>query len=209
MAITCSGLVDRHATAWNGAIQHPFLEGCRTGRIAPQQFETWLLQDSLFVVEFTRFAARTLADAPAAHFDVLINGLAALRDELSWFRAHATSRGLQLAVPPQAACAQYCRFMERLADAPYPVQATAFWAIEAVYFHAWRGASPMAAPYDEFARRWGSDEFGTYVEDLARQADEELGTASGAEQVQAEAAFVEVLGLEALFWQMAFSRDTP
>jgi len=208
MAITCSGLVDRHTTAWNGAIHHSFLEGCRTGTIAPQQFETWLLQDFLFVVEFTRFAARTLAGAPATHFDVLINGLAALRDELSWFRVHTTARGLQLAVPKQAACVQYCRFMERMADTPYPVQATAFWAIEAVYFHAWRGASPMAAPYDEFARRWGSAEFGAYVEQLDRQADEALGTATGAEQAEARAAFLEVLTLEALFWQMAFSLES-
>jgi thiaminase len=209
MAVACDQLLARHAMAWEEAIHHPFLEGCRTGTIVPQQFETWLLQDFLFVVEFTRFAARTLAGAPATHFDVLINGLAALRGELSWFRAHAATRGLHLAVPPQSACAQYCRFMERLANAPYPVRATAFWAIEAVYFHAWRGASPMVAPYDEFARRWGSAEFGAYVEELACQADEALGSATGLEQAQAEAAFLEVLALEARFWQMAFARGKP
>ena len=209
MSLSCDHLVSRHAAAWDAATRHPFLEGCRAGTIAPQQFETWLLQDFLFVVEFTRFAARTLAGAPAAHFDVFINGLAALRDELSWFRTHATARGLQFAVPKQAACAQYCRFMERLADAPYPVQATAFWAIEAVYFHAWRGASPMVAPYDDFARRWGSAEFGAYVEELACQADEALGSETGLEQAQAEAAFLEVLALEARFWQMAFARGKP
>ena len=205
MSLTCDQLVSRHAAAWEEATHHPFLEGCRTGTIAHGQFETWLIQDYLFVVEFTRFAARTLAGAPATHFDVLINGLAALRDELSWFRAHAAARGLRLDVPRQESCVQYCRFMDRIAQAPYPVQATAFWAIEAVYNHAWHNASPMVAPYDDFAQRWGSAEFGGYVRQLARQAEEAVGAAPPSEQAQAETAFLEVLKLERLFWQMAFA----
>jgi formylaminopyrimidine deformylase / aminopyrimidine aminohydrolase len=209
VGVTCDQFIARHAKAWEEATHHPFLEGCRTGTIAPGQFATWLVQDYLFVVEFTRFAARVLTIAPVVHFDVLLAGLTALRDELSWFRAHAGERGLQLTVPQQTACFQYCQFMGRLAPAPYPVQAMAFWAIEAVYNHAWQIASPMVAPYDDFAQRWGSAEFSGYAEQLRRQADEALGTATGLDQAQAEAAFLEVLALEALFWQMAFSRARP
>ena len=205
MVVTCDQFIARHAKAWEEATRHPFLEGCRTGRIGYGQFATWLVQDYLFVVEFTRFAARVLSAAPVAHFEVLLNGLTALRDELSWFRTHAIARSLRLDASRQESCTQYCRFMERLAQAPYPVQATAFWAIEAVYNHAWRLASPMVTPYEEFARRWGSAEFGAYVEQLRRQADEALGAAPGAEQAQAETAFLEVLRLERLFWQMAFA----
>jgi thiaminase len=205
MGLTCDQFVARHAKAWEEATRHPFLEGCRTGTIEYGQFATWLVQDYLFVLEFTRFAARVLSAAPVEHFDVLLGGLTALRDELSWFRVHAGERGLQLTAPRQTACVQYCQFMERLADAAYPVQATAFWVIEAVYYRAWRTASPMVAPYDEFARRWGSAEFGAYVEQLRRQADEALGAAPGAEQAQAEAEFLEVLRLERVFWQMAFA----
>ncbi len=204
MAADCRQLTHRHETAWREATVHPFLEGCRTGTITPQQFETWLVQDYLFVVEFTRFAARVLVAAPVEHFDVLLDGLTALRDELSWFRTHAAARSLRLDVLRQESCAQYCRFMDQLAHTPYPVQATAFWVIEAVYNFAWHGASPMAPPYDEFARRWGSPEFGAYVEQLRRQADEALSSASGTEQTQAEAAFLDVLRLERSFWQMAF-----
>ena len=197
MSLTCDQLVSRHATAWEEATRHPFLEGCRTGTIDHGQFATWLVQDYLFVVEFTRFAARTLAGAPPAHFDVLLNGLTALRDELSWFRAHAAANEVS------TSRSRSRRRVHNTVDswtgslsAPYPVQATAFWAIEAVYNHAWQNASPMVAPYDEFARRWGSAEFGAYVEHLRRQADEALGAAPGAEQAQAEAEFLEVLKLE-------------
>ena len=204
MGLTCDQFVARHAKAWDEATRHPFLEGCRTGTIEYGQFASWLVQDYLFVVEFTRFAARVLTTAPVEHFDVLLGGLTALRNELSWFRAHAGERGLQLTVPQQTACVQYCQFMDRLAHAPYPVQATAFWAIEAVYNHAWQDASPMVPPYDEFARRWGSAEFGAYVGHLRRQADEALDAAPEADQAQAEAEFLEVLRLERAFWQMAF-----
>lgn len=205
MAIDCQQLMERHQSAWREATVHPFLEGCRTGTIAPRQFETWLIQDYLFVVEFTRFAARVLAAAPVEHFDVLLGGLTALRDELSWFRTHATARRLRLDVLPQESCIQYCRFMEQLADAPYPVQATGFWVIEAVYNCAWRGASPMVPPYDEFARRWGSADFGVYVEQLRRQADDALRAAPESEQTRAEVAFHEALRLEQSFWQMAYA----
>jgi thiaminase/transcriptional activator TenA len=200
-------MISRHGGAWEAATRHPFLEGCRTGTIAQGQFTTWLIQDYLFVVEFTRFAGRVLAAAPIGHFDVLLGGLTALRDELRWFRDHAGARGLRFDVPRQESCNRYCRFMDELAGTPYSVQATAFWAIEAVYNTAWRQASPMAAPYDDFARRWGSGEFGAYVEALARQADGALGAATEVEQARAEAAFLEVLELEKRFWQMAFAPD--
>jgi thiaminase len=62
----------------------------------------------------------------------------------------------------------------------------------------------MVSPYDEFARRWGSAEFGAYVGHLRRQADEALDAAPEAEQAQAEAEFLKVLRLERAFWQMAF-----
>ena len=43
-------------------------------------------QDYFFVQEFVRFTAITLSKAPAEHFDVLLGGLAALKDELRWFQ---------------------------------------------------------------------------------------------------------------------------
>ena len=52
------------------------------------------MQDYLFVIEFARMAARVLSSAPPEHFDVLIGGLNALKDELkrlaiTWCNARA------------------------------------------------------------------------------------------------------------------------
>jgi hypothetical protein len=106
-----------------------------------------------------RCLARTLTTAPVEHFEVLLNGLQALQDELQWFRAKAAERQLDLTSPRQETCQIYCEFMGNLAHAPYSVQATALWAIEYAYNQGWQLPGPMPAPYTEFADRWGNPGF--------------------------------------------------
>ncbi|MEL6471357.1 MAG: TenA family transcriptional regulator [Cyanobacteria bacterium J06623_4] len=206
-ALTCGSLLLAHAEAWQAATVHPFLQQCQQGTITAAQFNTWLVQDYLFVVEFTRLAARLLAAAPPAHFDPLMGGIAAIKDELLWFQAKAKARSLDLTVEAQPICLAYCTFMRSLATYPYAVQATAFWAIERAYNQGWQGHSPMPAPYTEFAGRWGNKAFSEYVKVLEQQADDAIATASSAEQKAVERAFLAVAQLEKEFWQMAFLAD--
>lgn len=204
MSLTCNKLLQAHSQQWQDATVHPFLTQCKTGEILSSQFNTWLIQDYLFVVDFTRMAARLLASAPIQHFDVLLGGLNALKDELNWFRDKATERGLDLSAPQQPTCTEYCNLMHRLAIAPYPVQATAFWAIELAYNQGWQLPGAMPEPYTEFADRWGNPGFTEYVKLLEQQADEVLRSAPLEEQQAAEAAFLNVARLEKDFWQMAY-----
>lgn len=205
--ITCDQLLQQHPDAWQSATVHPFLLRCRSGEIYPAQFNTWLVQDYLFVVDFTRMAGRLLADAPIQHFDTLLAGLSALKDELNWFREKATERQLNLEQDRHPNCTEYCGYMASLALTPYAVQATAFWAIEAAYNQGWQRPGRMVPPYDEFADRWGNAGFSDYVQQLAQQANEALASAPIGIQQQAEAAFLEVAKLEKEFWQMAFDAE--
>lgn len=205
MPLTCSQLLEKHPDVWQDATRHPFLSQCRTGEIHDYQFNTWLVQDYLFVVEFTRMAARLLAAAPIEHFDTLLAGLAALRDELNWFRDKAAERQLDLASAKQPTCAEYCDYMASLTAAPYPIQATAFWAIEAAYNQGWQLPGHMVPPYDEFANRWGNAGFTEYVTLLEQQADQVLQPIDAEIQQQAEAAFLQIAKLEKDFWQMAYA----
>lgn len=207
MPLTCQQLLEHHAETWENATVHPFLTQCRTGEILPQQFNCWLVQDYLFVVDFTRMTARLLAAAPVHHFDTLLSGLAALEDELLWFQNKATERQLNLVVPRQPTCTEYCGYIASLALAPYAVQATAFWAIEYAYNQGWQLPGHMVPPYDEFANRWGNSAFTEYVHLLKQQADESLEAVAPEVQQQAEAAFLDVAKLEKDFWQMAYSAD--
>lgn len=201
---TCDKLISAHPEAWQNATVHPFLQQCQEGTIKPAQFNTWLVQDALFVREFTRMAARLLSVAPFSHFDTLLSGLGAIKDELLWFQSKADERGLDLSTSPQPTCQQYCEFMRGVADESYAVQAVAFWAIELAYNQGWQRHSPMAGAYMEFADRWGNEGFTDYVKVLEAQADSALAAASEAEWAKAKEAFLTVARLEKDFWQMAY-----
>lgn len=189
---------------WKAATEHPFLSACADASIHSSQFNTWLTQDYLFVIDFTRLIGSSLSAAPVEHFDVLLSGIAALQEELSWFREKARERSLDLDACPQPACRAYSEFLKGLAARPYPAVATGLWAIELAYNQAWRSHGPMKAPYDEFAQRWGSDEFSKYVKLLENQADQALLMADSAAEGAAESAFLRVAELEQRFWHMAF-----
>lgn len=207
MSVTTQKLLEKHAPVWQEAIAHPFLDQCQTGEILASQFNTWLVQDYLFVLDFTRMAARLLAAAPIHHFDLLLGGLSAIRSELVWFVDKATERQLTLAVARQPTCDRYCQLMTQLADSPYAVQAIAFWAIELAYNQAWQRLGPLPAPYTEFGDRWGNPAFTHYVQLLEQQANQVLQDSVEATQQQAEAIFLEVAKLEKEFWQMAFNAN--
>ncbi len=203
--MNCQKLLKKYSQPWQAATIHPFLSECKLGTIKPQQFNTWLVQDYLFVVEFTRMVGRILTYAPTSHFDVILSGLNALQDELNWFKAKATERQLDLNTEKQPTCTEYCDFMHKITEMPYPVQATAFWAIEFVYNQGWQLPGAMPQPYNEFATRWGNSEFTNYVKLLEQQVDEVLQDVSETIQSQAEATFLDVARLEKDFWQMAYN----
>ncbi len=203
MSLTCSQLLDRHPQAWQAATVHPFLERCKLGTIQEKQFNTWLVQDYLFVVEFTRFVARVLANSPPQHFDVILGGLAALKDELNWFKAKAIERNLTIEIKQLDVCSQYCKYLEKLATMPYAVQITALWAIELAYNQGWQLPGTMAEPYKEFADRWGNRKFTEYVKLLEELADVALSSTSETVQNQAESVFLEITRKERDFWEMA------
>lgn len=205
MSLTCQQLLQTNSSQWHEATVHPFLTQCRTGEIHSQQFNTWLVQDYQFVVDFTRMAARLITIAPVQHLDTLLAGLTVLREELNWFRDKAIERQLDLNTTKQPTCSEYCDYMASLASAPYAVQATAFWAIEFAYNQGWQLPGPMVPPYDEFANRWGNQNFTAYVNVLAQQAEAALQSAPEEVQQQAEAAFLQIAKLEKDFWQMAYS----
>ncbi|MBT9315040.1 thiaminase II/PqqC family protein [Leptothoe spongobia] len=209
MPLTCQQLLTKYTAQWQTATVHPFLVQCQQGTIQTQQFNTWLTQDYHFVVNFTRFAASLIQSAPVAHLDLLLGGITALKDELNWFQAKATERHLSLDQPLQPTCQTYCGFMADLAQEPYPVKATGFWAIELAYNQGWQSHSPMPAPYTEFADRWGNAAFTTYVELLAQQANSALQNADKATQIEVEKAFLTVATLEKDFWQMAYEITQP
>ena len=203
--MNCQELLKKYSEQWQAATVHPFLNECKLGTIKPKQFNTWLVQDYLFVVEFTRMVGRILTYAPTSHFDVILRGINALQDELNWFQDKARERQLNLNIEKQSTCAEYGIFMNKLTEMPYPIQATALWEIELAYNQGWQLPGEMLMPYNEFANRWGNPEFTNYVKLLEAQANDVLASASKTVQSQSEATFLNVARLEKDFWQMAYN----
>jgi len=203
--MTTADLIAAHATLWQAATRHPFLDGVRDGTLPAAALDRWLVQDYLYVGALLRFQARLLARAPRADQRVLAEGALALVDELAWFEALAHERGLDLAAPIAPANATYIAALERFDSAPYPAAIVALWAIERAYADAWNSVHPGAEPYRAFVEHWTAPGFAEYVAALAAAADRALATATEAERQAAVAAFVEVAERERDFWQMAFA----
>jgi hypothetical protein len=60
------------------------------------------LQDYYYVRGFTPFAGSLLASAPDSHLETIVGGIAALTDELAWFKDTAQKRGCDVTIHGRA-----------------------------------------------------------------------------------------------------------
>lgn len=197
-----ASLIEHHAEVWQRATHHPFLDDVRSGSLPASAFAVWLAQDYLYAGDLLRCQARLLNRAPRSAHAVLVRGLVALEDELSWFEGQSAQRGLTLAVAHHPTTAAYRHFLYGLDTRSFAAATAALWAMERAYLDAWRTASPGHPDYRAFIERWTTRQFGEYVVGLERVAD---AAAVPGEENDVEAAFVEVATLEHAFWEMAWS----
>lgn len=189
---------------WTAATHHAFLDGVRSGTLPPRAFDTWLAQDAHFVADLLWFQARLLARAPRPAQAVLASGAAALVDELAWFEQQGARRRLAAVAPRQPATDAYRALLGHLDAAEPSAALTALWVIERVYLDGWSSAAPGAPEYRPFVEHWTTPEFGGYVAELERAADELTG--GGAPSAETEALVAAVLQAEIGFWDMAEAR---
>lgn len=201
-------LLQHHERDWRAGTNHPFLHGVRDGTLPDGTFESWLVQDYLFVADGLTFQSRLLARSPRQDQSTLAGGLVALESELGWFEDHAAHRGLALDTPRHPTTAAYRDFMLGLEEEPYPAALTGLWALEQTYLEAWRTAAPGHPEYRDFVEHWTTPEFAAYVASLKTAADRALSAAIPEEEPRIEAAFLETVQLEREFWEMALHGET-
>lgn len=196
-----------HADEWTTATTHTFLDEVRTGTLARDAFDRWLVQDHLFVGALVRAQAGILAAAPRSDLAVLAGGVVALVEELDWFEGVAAERGLELDTAPLPAARDYNAFLLGLPTEPYVAAAVALWAVERAYLAAWQSAAPGHPRYREFVEHWTVPGFEDYVAGLQDNAERAWEAAGDSDRCTAETAFVAVARHEAAFWQMAYAED--
>ncbi|PON64974.1 heme oxygenase [Parasponia andersonii] len=214
------GVIDtwlrKHRLLYVGATRHPFILSIDDGTIDIFAFKRWLGQDYIFVRAFVPFVASVIVKAwkesdDSSDMEVILGGMAAINDELEWFKKEAFKWGVKLSeiIVPQEQNKDYCRFLESLMnpDVEYTVAITAFWAIEAVYQESFAfclaAGSRTPPELKVTCQRWGNEEFGKYCSSLKNIADRRLKKASDDERKKAEVTLLSVLEHEVEFWNMS------
>lgn len=202
---TAAELISRNAEAWYAATHHPFLEKVKDGTLPFEAFTTWLGQDYHFAGSLLDSQCLILLYSPRPDQSLLIGGLYALEDELSWFEANAATYGIDLTRPVLPTCRTYKDFLLALQYKPYVVQITCLWALEKAYFDGWTTALPGAPQYKIFVDRWTTPEFYDYVVALEHSVDNALSAASQEDRAEAEVYFLWIARYEKDFWDMALA----
>ncbi|PIN23234.1 hypothetical protein CDL12_04000 [Handroanthus impetiginosus] len=205
----------KHRQIYVGATRHPFILAIRDGSVDLSSFKRWLGQDYIFVRAFIPFVASVLLKAwkesdDSTDIDVILGGMAALNDEIEWFKKEASKWGVDLpSVVPQQPNLDYCRFLESLIspDVDYTQAITAFWAIEAVYqdsfAHCLEDGSKTPGELKETCQRWGNEVFGQYCHALQSIANRRLEKATDDVVAKAEVSLLRILEHEVEFWNMS------
>ncbi|CAI9765821.1 unnamed protein product [Fraxinus pennsylvanica] len=205
----------KHRLIYTGATRHPFILNIRDGSIDISSFKRWLAQDYIFVRAFVPFVASILVKAwketdDSSDIDLILGGMAALNDEIEWFKKEASKWGVALnSVVPHKANVDYCRFLESLMnpDVEYTLAITAFWAIETVYqesfAHCLEDGSRTPEELKETCQRWGNEGFGQYCCSLKNITNRCLEKASDDVLSKAEVILIRILEHEVEFWNMS------
>jgi formylaminopyrimidine deformylase / aminopyrimidine aminohydrolase len=202
---TADQLIAKYQDAWDTATNHAFLQGVKDATLPEEAFVTWLGQDYHFASALIDSQCLILLNAPRTDQSLLIGGLFALEDELSWFEANASVYNIDLQQSLLPTCRAYADFLLALQYKPYVVQLVCLWALERVYFDAWSSALPCQPKYKEFVDRWTTPEFLDYVEGLENAVNNALAKMTKKELAQVEVYFLWVLRYEKLFWDMALT----
>ncbi|XP_078438619.1 heme oxygenase-like, multi-helical [Wolffia australiana] len=210
-----AGWIDEHRGMYDRATAHPFILNIRDGTIDVSSFKRWLEQDYIFVRAFVPFVASLLLKASRESneeedVEIILGGMAALHEELRWFKTEAAKWDLLLGnIIPLSATQEYCRFLKGLEEPEvnYAMAMVAFWTMETVYqesFSLCLGTGSKTPPeLLETCLRWGSPSFKIYCASLRRIAERCLDKAQDISLLNAEAVFQRVLQLEVNFWDMS------
>lgn len=204
-------LFSKNTDLWLQASEnHTFLVGCANGTVSHRQFDTWLVQDFIYVNSFHGLLDVIIKSALSVDDDILKSGMIALNNELAWFKERAKERGLDLSAAPLPTTLKYKEFMLSMGASNYSIQIVALYLIERVYQRAWtlvleRGGNDGV--YSKFAKNWGNKDFGEYVDQLELIAEREAN-GKAIDAAQLDQLFREIMNLEVMFWDMAYEAES-
>lgn len=201
-----SDLRYRHARAWVGLAQQPFLMALRDGMVSLRAIRRWLAQDYMFLEGLMGFQADLLYRAPQSHRPILALAVISTVRELDWL----SMQDLDLAVRPHPAVTHYLSYLQELEAQPYALATVLHWAFQRCFIDAWLTANPEACfggdsqasrLLAELVQYWTLPEFQALLHDLGVIA---LEAEAETDPALLEQHLGRMLGYEKALWQMAW-----
>ena len=198
----------------------PFNRELAAGTLSRPRFQRYILQDALYLGEFSRSLALAAAKAPdAATTASLANSAAAaIAVERALHERYLAEFGVDPAslagAEPSPDCLAYTSFLLATAhQAPWAVAIAALLPCFWVYWDegcAIARATAPANPYQAWIDTYADPQFGEAVEGVIAMADRAAETQTAAARREMLAAFRRATQYEWLFWDGAYhGRDWP
>jgi thiaminase (transcriptional activator TenA) len=213
----CVGAWAHTASLQRAICEHPFNRALADGSLAQERFAFYLVQDSQYLVRFSRALALTSARSADAETAAFLAGSAD--------RALVVERSLhadyldRLPRPDVAGgitpvCEAYASFLVATAAVDdYPVACAAllpcFWVYQHVGETIAAGAGPTERhPYGAWIATYADEEFARSVWTLRTIVDREAAGTDEGERTRMLAAFTRASEYEWLFWDSAWREET-
>lgn len=206
------------APIWEADLGHPFVRGIADGTLPTEKFKFYLIQDYLFLLDYSRVFAHGVIKAPdeatMALFSQLLNET--LNTEMDLHRGYCEKFGISAAEMEQAPVAPTTHAYTRhllsvaqsgtLADIIAGVLPCQWGYAEIGTTLAQQGGSPEQL-YQEWIEMYASEEFLALGKWLRSLLNELTAESSSAEKERLKRHFLFSSRYEYLFWEMAWTQE--
>ena len=206
------------APIWEADLGHPFVRGIADGTLPTEKFKFYLVQDYLFLLDYSRVFAHGVIKAPdeatMALFSQLLNET--LNTEMDLHRGYCEKFGISAAEMEQAPVAPtthaYTRHLLNVAQSGTLMDIIAGvlpcqWGYAEIGTTlAQQGGSPEPL-YQEWIEMYASEEFLALGKWLRGLLNELTAESSSAEKERLKRHFLFSSRYEYLFWEMAWTQE--
>lgn len=193
---------------------HPFLNELAAGTLAPESFRHYILQDSLYLAEYSRALALAAARAPTASGRLEFSDGAKVAVQVeealhqAFFAQFGVTAEIAAASEPTPACLAYTSYLSALAATRSYEELIAgilpcFW----VYWEVGCDVKPRAVSPNRYAAwidTYAAPAFGEATDRVRALVDEAAGNATQATRDAMVIAFRNATRFEWMFWDSAW-----
>jgi thiaminase/transcriptional activator TenA len=198
-------------------LAHPFLAGLSEGRLAREKFQYYVLQDSLYLKDFSRCLAIASAKAPSAPIAEMFldHSRTALVVEqalhASFFAEWELSPAEIEAAEPAPTCLAYTSYLFRVsATGSFAELVAALLPCYWIYWEVGKHLEALGSPEPLFARwieTYAADEFAAVVRQVLHVMNECAAGLPPQALAQLRQHFVTTSRYEWMFWDAAWRRE--